>query len=353
MARFLQSEDGDAYIVGKTHNIRYVNYTGHPHSCLLTHAVIFRDGSVAGTTSCLEANRASDLSAVEEICVFGKIPHIRTHAPTSTAALRKILSAHKAKRIWSDHEMSVPVNGRRVRTKAKDILCAHRMCKDPTEAALIRAAARVGDAGGAVLETAVRPGSSEADVARKVDGAMQAAGAIQPSFPTIIAAGEHAAYPHHDSGPRKLRTGETVVCDFGALRDGYISDITRTVRVGNGSLNERQGDLYRAVLEAHKAQVRSVKLGRTFRSIDLIGREVIREYGYGAYFCHSTGHGIGLEVHEEPRVSPMSPHKVQRGMFFTIEPGAYVPGVGGARIEDDIWMGPDGPEVITRTSRAL
>jgi Xaa-Pro aminopeptidase len=216
------------------------------------------------------------------------------------------------------------------------------------------AAARLTDVAATAFD-AVRTGIAERDVAAAIETALRQAGYERPAFDTIVASGPNAAHPHYRAGLRTLHTGDLVVLDFGGVLDGYCSDLTRTVSVGQPSPEAAR--LHAAVRDAQAAAIDAVRPGRATTEVDAAARQVLVAHGLGEAFGHGTGHGLGLDVHEEPRVSkPRSdvpPVRLEPGMVFTIEPGAYLPGFGGVRIEDDILVTETGCEVLTSVPRDL
>jgi Xaa-Pro aminopeptidase len=232
-----------------------------------------------------------------------------------------------------------------------------RAVKDAFELdCLARAAATLSPVAAAAF-AAVRPGIAERDVAAVIEAALRQAGFERPSFETIVASGPNAALPHHRAGDRTLERGDLVVLDFGGVLDGYCSDLTRTVSVGPPGEEVRR--LYAAVLTAQRAAIEAVGPGVETSAVDRAARAVLEQAGLGEAFGHGTGHGLGLEVHEEPRLSrTMSgatppPNPLQPGMVVTIEPGAYLPGWGGVRIEDDVVVTSQGCDVLTSVPRDL
>jgi Xaa-Pro aminopeptidase len=199
------------------------------------------------------------------------------------------------------------------------------------------------------LPAFVREGRSEQAVAGDIDSAIRAAGFERPAFETIVASGPNSARPHARPGWRTLESGDGVVLDFGGVYDGYCVDLTRTVHLGAPAPAWRR--LGAAVREAHAAAIKAVRPGVRPSEIDAAAREVLARHGLGEAFGHGTGHGLGLEVHEERRISRLSgahpDTPVAPGMVFTIEPGVYVEGVGGVRIEDDVLVVDGGCEVLT------
>lgn len=226
-----------------------------------------------------------------------------------------------------------------------------RSRKDVQELALMRKAAILaGEVLEGVLEL-VRPGIRESEIAAEIEYQMKKRGASRASFETIVASGKRAALPHARPTSKRLKKNELVVLDLGAILAQYCSDITRTVHIGRASRRIRQW--YGAVQKAQEAAVAAVKAGVTCGDVDAAAREVLKKEVLEAYFVHSTGHGLGLEVHEEPRVARGQAIRLEAGNVITIEPGVYVEGVGGIRIEDDVAVRFQGSEVLTRVRRDL
>jgi Xaa-Pro aminopeptidase len=230
-----------------------------------------------------------------------------------------------------------------------------RMVKDATEVATIRdAAQRLGPVAEAVFR-AVGAGRSERAVAAALESAMRGAGYERLAFDTIVASGPHAALPHHRAGDRILGAGDLVVLDFGGVLDGYCCDLTRTVSIGPPSPEARR--LYIAVYDAHQAAIAAIRPGVESTAVDAAARRVLEARGLGEAFGHGTGHGLGLEIHEEPRITRPRPDvpsvPLVPGMVFTVEPGAYLAGFGGVRIEDDVLVTDTGCEVLTSVPREL
>jgi Xaa-Pro aminopeptidase len=207
---------------------------------------------------------------------------------------------------------------------------------------------------GEVLQGALKllkPGVRELEVAAEIDYQMRRLGASGPAFESIVAFGERSAYPHARPTAKRLRKNELVVLDLGAILAHYCSDITRTVVVGRAPARVRRW--HRAVQEAQSAAIEAVQAGVTCGDVDAAARRVLAGYRLDRYFVHSTGHGLGLEVHEDPRVAKGQQHILEPGNVITIEPGVYVPGVGGIRIEDDVVVHAERTEVLTRVPRDL
>jgi Xaa-Pro aminopeptidase len=224
-----------------------------------------------------------------------------------------------------------------------------RMVKDANEVNLIREAV---DLGAKLFDRAVEvlgPGVKEVEVAAQMELAARQAGADEMSFPTIIASGARSALPHGRASSQLIPAGAFVVCDFGVILSGYCSDQTRTVWVGKVSGDARHA--YEAVREAQQAAIEAVRPRATTGEVDAAARKVLQKAGLGKYFTHSTGHGLGLEIHEIPRVAKGQEEVLQPGMVITIEPGVYFPGEWGVRIEDMVAVTAGGCEVMTPTSK--
>lgn len=225
-----------------------------------------------------------------------------------------------------------------------------RMAKDAAELAAMDKAAEIVDIGAAAAKAAIAPGVSERQVAAAVERAMLAAGAEAIPFNTILT-GPNGALPHGLTGDRAISAGDMVVCDIGAEYQGYQGDITRTYPCGTP--DAKLVEIYQVVYEAQKNCREKAKAGMSGAQIDALTRTVIARAGYGEYFIHRTGHGLGLEVHEEPYIVQSNSKPLAAGMTFTIEPGIYLPGLGGVRIEDDVVLTADGNRVLTKAPREL
>ena len=231
---------------------------------------------------------------------------------------------------------------------------ALRAVKDPYELGVIRqACARLSDVA-RHLPDWVAAGRSERAVASDIDAALSRAGFERPAFQTIVAAGPNSAHPHARPTDRLLREGDLVVLDFGGVLDGYCGDLTRMAAIGRVQANAQR--VVDAVRAAQMAAVQSVRAGVFASDVDRAAREVLTSQGLGEAFLHATGHGLGLDVHELPRIGRADvnqPVQLEAGMVCTIEPGAYVEGLGGARMEDDVLVTAGGCEVLTDVPRDL
>ncbi len=242
------------------------------------------------------------------------------------------------------------LNGLKLRP-ISDELSAIRAIKDRNEIELIKKATGISaQALGSTLEL-IRPGNMEKDIALELEYRMRGGGAEEISFETIVASGENAAMVHAKPGLRRLEDGDFVVIDYGAVYGGYHSDETCTYAIGN--ITDRQKELYTIVKDAHNRALDSIKGGVACREIDRIVRSYIEGAGMGRYFPHSTGHGVGLDIHEAPRISAKAEGYLKAGMVITIEPGIYIPDLCGIRIEDTILVEDEGCEVLTKMPKDL
>lgn len=227
-----------------------------------------------------------------------------------------------------------------------------RMKKSPEEVSAIRAAAVLAEESLAELLPTVRVGETEFAIASRLEAALRRRGSEWHPFPTIVASGPRSALPHARTSSRVVAKGEFLLIDFGAQVDGYCSDITRTFVVG-GTPDQKQRAVYDAVAEAALRAREGVRAGQSGREADALARRPLTERGWGEAFGHSLGHGLGLEVHEAPRLSPTAEALLPDGAVVTIEPGVYLPGWGGVRIEDDVVLGQDRAEPLTGFPREL
>ena len=226
-----------------------------------------------------------------------------------------------------------------------------RAVKDEGERDAIRKAAAIADRAFERILEELRPGRTEREIALRLEFMMREMGADGASFDIIVASGPRSALPHGVASDRVLEKGDLVTLDFGASYRGYCSDITRTVVLGEP--NDAQRRIYETVREAQQAAVDAIRPGMTGKEADRVARDRIKASGYEKYFGHGTGHGLGMEVHEAPRLSPRGEEILEPGMVVTVEPGIYLPEFGGVRIEDDVIVTEDGREVLTQSPKHL
>jgi Xaa-Pro aminopeptidase len=233
----------------------------------------------------------------------------------------------------------------------KELVERVRAVKDEKELSKIRKSIALSDAALAHIAGFIEPGMTEKEVAWELEVFMRTRGAEKLAFDTIVGSGPNGAMPHATVSERVIRAGEPIVIDMGARIDGYNSDLTRTICAGRPE--DKLKEIHDIVLEAQLAAEQSIRPGMTGKQADGIARRVIEEAGHGEHYGHGLGHGVGLAVHEKPGVGRLSKDILESGMVFTIEPGIYVPGWGGVRIEDIVVMREDGVEVLTQASKEL
>ncbi len=312
--------------------------------------LLLRRGSVMVTDGRFTAQAKQETSGIRVVAQKGSL----------TASVGAWLKTQRRSRIGFDASQLTVAQlralraaaGRKVRwIAASGAVEALRARKEPQEIAQMR---KAGVLAGEVLAAALKllkPGVRELEIAAEIEYQMRQRGASGRAFETIVAFGERSAYPHARPTAKRLRKNELVVLDLGAILGHYCSDITRTVFVGRAPARVRRW--YRAVQDAQSAAIAAVKADVRCGDVDAAARQILAGHGLDRYFIHSTGHGLGLEVHEDPRVARGQKQILVPGNVITIEPGVYIPGVGGIRIEDDVAVRADRTEVLTRFPRDL
>jgi Xaa-Pro aminopeptidase len=335
----LAGHELDALMFCARENLRYLSgFTGSDAVLLLT----------AGESLFLTDSRYT--TQAREQVTAGRVEEYRVQADGVVAALRNA----GVRRIGFESSLAYGrVNDLRTRGDAvwewvplREELEALRLIKGADEIAAIEAATRLNAQAFAELEPLIRPGAVERDLAIALEFALKRLGAEEKAFDFIVASGPRGALPHGVASDRRLADGELVTIDFGCRVDGYHADETVTMAIGRVTGELRR--IFDTVLAAHDLALAAVAPGVPLVDIDRIAREHIDAAGYGEYFGHGLGHGVGLEVHEAPTVSPRSKAVVQEGMVFTVEPGIYLPGKGGVRIEDTVLATSTGARVLTR-----
>jgi Xaa-Pro aminopeptidase len=231
----------------------------------------------------------------------------------------------------------------------KDTVEAQRAVKDEQEIDILRRSTRLTDAAFDHFLEVIQPGMTERQAAWEIESFMRTHGASKVAFELIVAAGPNGAMPHARPGDRRIAEGEPVVVDIGCVLDGYCSDMTRTVCLGQPST--KYLEVWNIVLKAQQAAELGIHAGMSGVEADALARNVIADAGYGDYFGHGLGHGVGLAVHERPRASRLYPGSLEAGMSLTVEPGIYLPGEFGVRIEDLVIVGRDGVDILTRSPK--
>ncbi len=308
----------------------------------------------------VQANLITDFRYVEQAQKEAMGYNIVMHQSDAYTLLAKMIKVSKAKRIaFEGKDTHIFYNklqqlfwdSRMEWIEGDEILSKMRRVKTLDEVESIREAAAIGDMGFQFLLDTIRPGMTERQIALELEFYMKKQGADELSFQTIIASGERSALPHGLASDRILHAGDLVVMDFGCIYHHYCSDMTRTI--GIEPMTKQQIDLYDLVKEAQVMALKSVKVGMRASELDAVARDIISNNGFGSYFGHGLGHGVGLEVHEEPNISPSNDLILEENMIITIEPGVYLEGLYGVRIEDLICIKRDGYELMCESTKQL
>lgn len=352
----LRQQHLDGLMVTTPENRRYLTgFTGHDGGTdsagtllvSLSDATLITDGRYTeqAATECpglhaVKREGALQPALVEAIRELG-LYRLGFEAAHLTVALHDDLAA-------AAHEAHVPLE----LVSTRGLVEALRAVKDAEELAAIERAAQITDAVFSYLLTYLRPGLTERQVAREIERQMLAHGADGPAFDSIVAGGPNAALPHAVPSDRPLAHGESIVIDMGAAYGGYCSDMTRTVCLGRAPAELRA--MYADVLRAHTVCEEGLRPGVNGKQADALARDALEAAGRGEQFVHGVGHGVGLEIHEDPRLGRLGEqHVLAPDMVVTVEPGAYIPGWGGVRIEDTVLITPDGARALTQSPKDL
>jgi Xaa-Pro aminopeptidase len=336
---------GEAIIVASEVNRRYLSgFTG-------THGVVL----LSADRAALLTDFRYRLQAGEQAVGFEIIEHGRD----LNAAIAETLRSWGVSRLlYEDRHVTVAEQALWAKSfapaqllPAGGIIEGLRMYKDAGELAVMQEAADLADRAFQYVLDKIKPGVTEYEIAAELEFYMRKNGATGPSFNTIVASGERSAMPHGVASGKKIGRDEFVTLDFGAYYKGYCSDLTRTVFVGKPA--DKHREIYSIVKEAQQYALDHLKPGMTGREGDALTRDIITRYGYGDHFGHGTGHGLGMEIHEEPRLSLTCDTVLAPGMMVTVEPGIYLPGFGGVRIEDDVILTDSGIQILTRSPKEL
>ena len=345
----------DALLVTHLPNIRYLcGFTGSAAILLVEHsrATLFTDSRYT-----LQA-RQEVRDATTVIALHGLLGAVGEALKGCRGNIR--LGFAPAQLTVAEKDALQTAIGARLRWLAAPGLIERlRAVKDAAELALMRRSARLISEVWTAAVRNVKPGISELAVAADIERGMKLQGASGPSFETIVASGVRSAWPHARPTPKLLRKNELVVLDQGAILRDYCSDMTRTVFLGRSAVGARAGvrsnnkvrSLYAAVLEAQEAAIAAIRPGISAATVDAAARKVFKRLGLDRYFTHSTGHGLGLEIHEMPRLGRAEEAVLEQGMVVTVEPGVYIESLGGIRIEDEVLVTSRGAEVLTSASR--
>ncbi|MCA0982782.1 Xaa-Pro peptidase family protein [Halobacillus yeomjeoni] len=344
LRKAIMTEELDGLLIMSPKNRRYVSgFTGSSGALLIsnTDAVLVTDFRYMEQAN----EQASDFEIVEH-----KVPmHEEVAKQAKRLGLEKIgfEKDHVTYSLFETYEQAleaelVPTSG---------LVEKLRLIKTDEEISILKDAVKIADDAFEHILGYIKPGVKEIDISNELEMFMRKQGAASSSFDIIVASGYRSALPHGVASEKEIQSGELVTLDFGAVYKGYCSDITRTVAVGE--ISDELKNIYNTVLEAQLKGMEGLKAGITGKEADALTRDYIKEKGYGEYFGHSTGHGIGLDVHEGPGLSFRSDKVLEEGMVVTVEPGIYVPNVGGCRIEDDTIVTKSGNECLSQSTKEL
>lgn len=343
----LQEKGIDALLVTNSYNRRYISgFTGTSGLCLLASSVRELLTDFRYVEQALEQTKANGFTVVrhgadmlatvaEQVAKYGVKKLGFEKNDVSYAMYEQLCAA------MPDIEL-LPVSG---------MIEEMRLIKTAREIAIIQEAADIADRAFTHMLDFIKPGRTELEVSNELEFFMRGQGATSSSFDIIVASGVRSALPHGVASEKIIEKGDMITLDFGAYYNGYCSDITRTIAVGEPG--EKMREIYEIVLKAQLHGVAHVKAGMTGKEADALTRDIITAAGYGPQFGHSTGHGIGLEIHEAPGLSFRNDAVLRPGMVVTVEPGIYLEGIGGVRIEDDVVITESGCDILTKSPKEL
>lgn len=341
----LKSKDIDAALIMKRENYIYLSgFTGS--SAFL---VITQDDAVLVT----------DFRYVEQAGAQAPLYEVIQYQGSLIIALNEIYKAKGIKRLGFEDGYITFDKFEEFKTKFDigefvalgGIVENLRYIKDESEISVIRQAVKIADDAFTHILGYIKPGVAEIEIAAELEYFMKKNGAKGASFETIVASGERASMPHGTASEKRIQQGDVITLDYGALYNDYCSDMTRTVFLGEPDKQLKK--IYEIVLNAQLKSLEGSKKGLLGKEIDFIARDIISKAGFEKNFGHGLGHGVGLEIHEEPRLSPAGAIKMENGMVATVEPGIYVSGLGGVRIEDIIVINEDKPLILTQSTKEM
>ena len=335
----------DALLVAFSPNLRYLTGFTGSNGCLLA----MPGASILFTDPRYRIQAAQETTAQVKVCKGALVADVL--ATIARLGLKRV--GYEPARMTCDffEALKARLPMRTSLAPAPGWIEELRMVKTPQEIARIRRSVETNSRAFEEAVAHVRPGMSEQRLAAELEYRMRRLGAEKPSFETIVACGARSALPHAQPTAAGLRQGDLVVVDMGAFQDGYASDMTRMLFLGRPGARVKR--TYRAVLEAQLAAIDRVRAGLAAAQVDRAARRVLKGYGLDRAFVHSTGHGLGLEIHEPPRIGMREKPVLREGMAITIEPGVYLEGFGGIRIEDTVVVTADGCEILTPTGKEL
>lgn len=338
---YMATQHADGVVILQPENLRYFSdFTGGEGALVVTHA----------TAELWTDARYTEQAALQSGTVYAVKNHegkLAAAISGSLAAAEQVLYEQQVLTHYMYEALAARSQGRFVGVDLTPL----RAVKTPAEIAATRKACAIADAAFAKVLPRLHPGMTEREAAAQLECEMLLAGSEEKSFTTIVASGKRSAMPHGTATDKPLETGDFITFDFGAVWNGYHSDMTRTIVLGHAS--QEQKEFYRLVRESQQLGLSLIKPGMNCREADAEVRAFLTERGMGKYFTHSLGHGTGLEIHEAPILSPRSMATLRKNMIVTVEPGLYIEGKYGVRIEDSLAVTATGCEVLTQTSKEL
>lgn len=343
LRKVMEQKGLDAIVVLSPYNRRYLSgFTGTSGSLLITQDT---KQLITDFRYIQQANsQAEDFEIINQNGpMINKINELIQHGNYKNVGVEADLITYNEYQALNTDEVQL--------SSIEGVIETIRMIKDDFEIKQIQKAADIVDETYEHILKWVKPGMTENEVNNEMEMFMRSKGATSSSFDTIVASGHRGALPHGVASNKVIEEGDMITLDFGALYEGYVSDITRTFAIGEPK--EEMKKIYNIVLESQLAALEQIKPGMTGKEADSIARDIISSYGYGEQFGHSLGHGIGLEVHEGPALSQKSDIVLEENMCVTLEPGIYVEGLGGVRIEDDVLVTKNGLQRFTKSTKDL
>lgn len=341
-----------AFLTNPVHIFYYTNFLSDPHERFFAYVYDRKEDKGYLFLPTLDVEEAKDVAKVDEIIPVADTENGYQKMQDSLARPLSTLAIEKEKMTLAELERLQAVFPHINYVSLDTFIHEARLFKEEGEVDRTRKAIAITEEGLRQILPQIRPGMTEIDIKQKLEATLFSLGAEDIAFDTLVLTGRKSSLPHGTSGKAKVQEGDFLLFDFGVTYQGYHSDMTRTFVVGEPS--REQKEIYETVKKANEAAIDAVKVGLPLQRIDLAARRVIEEAGYGDYFTHRVGHGLGMEVHEAPSIHSENEALLKPGMLFTIEPGIYIPTIGGVRIEDDIYVNEAGEvEVLTSFSKEL
>ncbi|WP_079510038.1 M24 family metallopeptidase [Mesobacillus jeotgali] len=354
LSGWMKDNGVDVTFVTSPDNVFYLSgFLSDPHERLLAVAV-FQDAEPFMICPAMDKENAKNAGWALEIIGYSDTEdsmELAFNAMKKRVSFIKKIAIEKEQLNVERYEKIAGLSDGSEFVSAEEKLRLMRMVKTEEELQRLRKACELADFAIETGVSEIKEGKTELDVLAAIEYELKKKGVTEMSFSTMVLTGKNAAAPHGTPGLTKIKKGDLVLFDLGVVMDGYCSDITRTVAYGE--ITKQQEEIYNTVLKAQLKSLETARAGVSCSEVDLAARNVIEEAGYGDYFPHRLGHGLGVSVHEYPSLTSTNPLLLEKGMVFTAEPGIYVPGVAGVRIEDDVVITESGIEILTKYTKEL